>query len=291
VLNRLLGNGKRPRLKAHDAIHLVLLVDSLWDDYTRSWESKLPGALDKFMEGFASAKADKDSPNPDEFWIKYGQWTRVNSDRGDTIARRHAFYMEKMFDHLAPLQMKDPKRLFGELEREILFFKNHKICAMCDSEVPWNEAEVHHVIEHSKGGMTNSNNGALVHRACHPKGAAATNAFAEKWAALQSKIKREPKNTVDSASTGYLWKSQSGRLFLPSGTAIRMQYKHGDHHATVGGNQFVYKGKPVSPSQFVHTITNTNRNAWRDLWIKFPGENDWMLAEDLRSDSPTIEEL
>ena len=35
-LDSLLGTGKRPKLRGHDAIHLVLLADSLWDDYTRS---------------------------------------------------------------------------------------------------------------------------------------------------------------------------------------------------------------------------------------------------------------
>lgn len=285
--DRLLGTNKRPKLKAHDAIHLVLLLDSLWDDYTRSWEGKLAGALDKFLEGFALAKAHKDSPNPDEFWIKYGQWTRVNSDRGDTISRRHSFYTEKMFEYLAPLQMKDPKRLFGELEREIVFFRSHKTCAQCDSEVPWNDAEVHHVIEHTRGGATSLANAALVHSACHPKGDAATKAFAEKFFASQTKAKTAPKTpVVDSDAVGYFWKNRDARLFLPHGTEIRMPYKGADHHAKVEGAEIIYKGKPTTPGQLANGITKTSRNAWRDLWIKFPGDDDWTLADDLRSDAP-----
>jgi hypothetical protein len=291
ILDRLLGDGKRPKLKAHDAIHLVLLVDSLRDDYTRSWEGKLTGALDKFMEGFASAKADKDSPNPDEFWIKYGQWTRVNSDRGDTIARRHHFYVEKMFEYLAPLQFRDPKRLFGELEREILFFKNHKICARCGAEVPWNEAEVHHVVEHSKGGITNLSNAALVHSACHPKGEAATKEFADQFFASQSTRKRDQKKILDQETKGYLWKSREARLFLPNGTDIRMPYKGTDYLAKVEGDQLIYKGTPHTPARLVNVITGTSRNAWRDLWIKFPDDDGWALADELRSDAPTIEQL
>jgi len=177
-LNTLLGTGSRPKLRGHDAFHLVLLVDTLWDDYTRSWEATLSGALDRFLAAFAKAKLTKDSPQPDQFWTRYGQWTRVNSDRGDRILHRHEFYTEKMFEFLQPLHLKDPKRAFGTLEREILFFRDSKKCAVCGAPVVWDEAEAHHVQEHAEGGPTQLKNAALVHRHCHPKGASAK-AFAQ----------------------------------------------------------------------------------------------------------------
>jgi 5-methylcytosine-specific restriction endonuclease McrA len=269
----------------------VLLVDSLWDEYTRSWESKLSSALDRFLESFVSAKARKDSPTPDEFWIKYGQWTRVNSDRGDTIARRHLFYAEKMLEYLTPLQPKDPKRTFGELERAVLFFRHRKICAVCDAEVSWNEAEVHHVIEHSKGGTTKLDNAALVHKACHPKSDAATKALAEKLTSLSAKSKETKKKLPDENAIGYLWKSGKSRLFLPHGTELRMTYKKSDYKAKIDEDQLLYEGVPYTPSAFVHRITGTSRNAWRDIWIKFPGDDDWSLADELRSDAPLTEEV
>src|SRR5712691_3753762 len=91
-LDSLLGTGKHPKVRAHDAIHLVLLMDTLWDEYTRSWEATLPAALDQFSAALAKARQTKDSLQPDEFWLRYGQWTRVNSDRGDRIHHRHEFY-------------------------------------------------------------------------------------------------------------------------------------------------------------------------------------------------------
>ena len=188
-ITALLSGGDRPKLKGHDAIHLVLLVDTLWDDYTRSWEKTLPTALDRFLAGLASAKATKDSAKPDEFWLRYGQWTRVNSDRGERIAHRHVFYMEKMIEFLKPLQMKDPKRIYGELEREIIYFESNKKCAVCDVLVPWDEVEIHHLEQHAQGGATEIENGALVHRACHPKSYAATQALAEKLKGQKFAIK------------------------------------------------------------------------------------------------------
>ena len=84
-LNQLLGNGKTPRLRAHDAIHLVLFLDSIWDDYTRSWESTLADSQGKFSEALAKAVQSSKQGNPDETWLRYGIWTRSNSDRGDSI--------------------------------------------------------------------------------------------------------------------------------------------------------------------------------------------------------------
>jgi hypothetical protein len=176
----LLRDQKRPKLIGHEAIHLVLLVDTLLDDYTRSWESNFAAAFDQFRAHLAQAKQTQHDAAPNEYWLRYGVGTRVNSDRSEVIQRRHEFFAEKMYEALQP-QIKDPQRAFGTLEREIIYYRDKKRCAVCDAEVIWAEAEIHHVQQHSQGGRTSLNNGALVHRHCHPKGAAAETAFAEKW--------------------------------------------------------------------------------------------------------------
>ncbi len=51
----------------------------------------------------------------------------------------------------------------------------------CEAEVLWAEAEFHHVQEHSKGGPTSLENGALVQKGCHPKSAKEVAKFAEHW--------------------------------------------------------------------------------------------------------------
>jgi hypothetical protein len=118
--------------------------------------------------------------NPYEFWTQYGQWTRVNSDAASTIAHRHSFYVEKMLGYMAPLQLKDPVRGYGALEREFIYFRDKKLCAVCNGSTVWDDAEIHHVHEHARGGETSLENGVLVHSACHPKGAAAVK-FAEQF--------------------------------------------------------------------------------------------------------------
>jgi hypothetical protein len=176
----LLRDQKRKKIIGHEAIHLILLMDSLLDDYTRSWEATFATAVDAFRERTALAKQTQNDPTPSEYWLQYGIWTRVNSDRAEMIQRRHEFFVGKMWEILQP-QLKDPKRLYGELEREIIYYRDSKKCAVCGADVLWKEAEVHHVDPHSQGGRTSLENGALVHKHCHPMGTTAMEQFAQKW--------------------------------------------------------------------------------------------------------------
>lgn len=87
--------------------------------------------------------------------------------------------------------------------------------------------------------------------------------------------------TVNRLS-GYTWKYKDANVFLPSGTDIRMSYKGRNHYAQVVGDEIVYDGQPHSPSSLANSITNSSRNAWRDLWLRFPGERNWILADAFR---------
>lgn len=89
----------------------------------------------------------------------------------------------------------------------------------------------------------------------------------------------KPELLTKSVSRGYQWKN----LFLPDGTEIRMQYKGAYSYAKVESDVIVYKGNPISPSNLANTVAGSSRNAWRDLWVKRPGDGEWCLADDLRS--------
>ena len=176
-LDDLLGDGKLPKTGKHEAIHLVLLLDSLWDDYVRSWESHLQEAHGKFSKLLIEAnKAKQDH----EAWLPYVYRTHASSDKSENIRVRHQYYTSKMMEFLGGLTLKDPKRIFGQTDKEIIYWRDEGKCQICDADVRWKEAEFHHIEEHSKGGRTELDNGALVHKRCHPKGAAQTRAFARK---------------------------------------------------------------------------------------------------------------
>lgn len=87
-----------------------------------------------------------------------------------------------------------------------------------------------------------------------------------------------PEVREQTSKRGYHWKS----LYLPEGTDIRMRYKGQTFHAKVVGDDVEYSGQKLSPAELANLITNSNRNAWRDLWIRRPGDNQWTLADELR---------
>jgi hypothetical protein len=178
-LTALLRDQKRSKIIGHEAIHLVLLVDALIDDYTRSWESNFAAAFDAFRHAFAKGKQTRDDVNPSDYWLRYGVHTRVNSDRGDSIQRRHEFFSLKMHE-LLHTQLKDPERIYGALDRELIYYRDKKRCGVCGLDVIWSQGQIHHIEEHGKGGKTTLENGVLVHSDCHPKGAAAVE-FEKKW--------------------------------------------------------------------------------------------------------------
>jgi len=94
------------------------------------------------------------------------------------------------------------------------------------------------------------------------------------WIAAQ----REAAATRPAAGRGYQWKC----LFLPDGTELRMEFARQDFHARVRGNAILYAGRPVSPREFTLAVAGEGRNAWRDLWVRFPGQRAWIRAMVLR---------
>ena len=80
---------------------------------------------------------------------------------------------------------------------------------------------------------------------------------------------------------GFQWEA----VLLPNGTQIRMTYGGRHAHAEIRHGSLYYGEERMrSPSQFASRVANnTSRNAWRDLYVKFPGEESWQLADGLRS--------
>ena len=154
------------------------VVDTLLDDYTPDWQDRLAGAADAFNGALAGTSVAREDGTFSEYWTRYGQWARTNSDQADKIRIRHEFFVERMLGFLFPLTRKDPRRAFSPTEREIVYYRDRKRCAVCNGLVSWDDAEIHHVHEHARGGGTSLENGVLVHRECHPKGGTAL-AFAQ----------------------------------------------------------------------------------------------------------------
>ena len=78
---------------------------------------------------------------------------------------------------------------------------------------------------------------------------------------------------------GYQWK----QLFLPDGTRARMNFDGKCYVARVEGDELIYQGRAMSPHQMAQHIAGNGRNAWRELWVRLPGQRDWSNADRLRS--------
>lgn len=85
-----------------------------------------------------------------------------------------------------------------------------------------------------------------------------------------------------SNSRGYTWKHKDSNLFLPDGTEIRMRFKGAYYYAKVIGDAIQYQGQPITPGSLANSIGGMNRNAWRDLWIKRPKDEEWQQADSCR---------
>jgi hypothetical protein len=80
------------------------------------------------------------------------------------------------------------------------------------------------------------------------------------------------------ALRGFQWKS----LFLPDGTILRTSHDDSVDFAKVSGDRIIADdGTVLTPSLFANRHTSW-RNAWRFVWLRFPGENGWVRADNCR---------
>ena len=180
---QLFASQTSPKLKSHEAIHIVLLLDSLLDDYSKGWYTNFIQAYDSFKAKAASGKKEREG----EYWFEYGSLTQTQSSEARTIQRRHAFFVKKIFHELKPVLL-DQTRIFGEVEREIVYYRDGKRCAVCKEGIRWPDLEIHHVEEHQIGGLTEIDNAVPVHKDCHPKGQKAVD-FKIRW--LEEKLNKD----------------------------------------------------------------------------------------------------
>ena len=98
----------------------------------------------------------------------------------------------------------------------------------------------------------------------------------QRWLALDTERLALRKN--GPPIRGFQWKS----VFLPDGTRLRTTYCHATEFAKVTGDRIVSDdGVRLTPSQFAN-LHAKGRNAWRFVWIRFPGDDYWTRADDCR---------
>ena len=62
-----------------------------------------------------------------------------------------------------------------------------------------------------------------------------------------------------------------------------MKYRGSTFEAISSDGAIKYEDTLYTPAQWANKIAdNTNRNAWKDIWFKLPGQRDFVLASQLR---------
>jgi len=83
---------------------------------------------------------------------------------------------------------------------------------------------------------------------------------------------------------GFQWKS----VFLPEGTALRTSYRDVVEFAKVVGDRIVADDDVMlTPSLFANRHAK-GRNAWRFVWLRFPGNEYWIRADNCRIHSEEL---
>src|SRR5260370_37561771 len=72
LLTSLLGDGKRKQVIGHEAIGLVLLVDSLLDDYTAPWRTKFVHPSESSLLVPSDAAEARFDEKPRAVWVRDG---------------------------------------------------------------------------------------------------------------------------------------------------------------------------------------------------------------------------
>jgi hypothetical protein len=93
------------------------------------------------------------------------------SDTAEVIRNRHSFLLGQLYSKINLIHL-DPNRLFDPLEKEVIWNRDRGLCQnpQCerpDRRVPFREATIHHIIEHTTGGTTTLQNGVLICPECH----------------------------------------------------------------------------------------------------------------------------
>jgi 5-methylcytosine-specific restriction endonuclease McrA len=156
------------------AVHLALLVDSLDEgNYSTVWREDVVNAFIAFKQAVADAQLHYRQNH--ESRPHYERFARLlsgsGSDTAEVIRNRHSYLLAEVYPKIR-IRMLDPNRRFDVLEREVIWNRDRGTCQNpgCPRparRVPFREATIHHVDEHTAGGQTVLQNGVLICPDCH----------------------------------------------------------------------------------------------------------------------------
>ncbi len=156
------------------AFHFALLVDSLdQGNYTQSWRNSVVESFLAFKLSVAEARLHhRETRESRPYYERFGRLlSGSGSDTAEIIRLRHSFMLTQIYPKLGVV-LRDESRLFDLLEREVIWNRDrgkcqNPSCTRPDRRVSFRDATIHHIVEHSAGGVTTLRNGVLICPECH----------------------------------------------------------------------------------------------------------------------------
>lgn len=84
-----------------------------------------------------------------------------------SFRERFKIILGKFLEKYPDIQLKDKNKSFDIGQKMAIYYSDKGICQICEKEVPFDEAEIDHVIPWSKGGTTTVDNAQLVCKTCN----------------------------------------------------------------------------------------------------------------------------
>lgn len=160
-------------LKKYNVVSLYMLLSDLDENFD------LKGRLDEYRAWFEDFERrrgeDRELPDEDREGklVAYQERTSHATDSVDSLTFRMNTLLESLHASIPDLAPKDPRRLFSESQRRVIWLRNDKRCQVrteCDgAECDWDNWHADHIVPHSRGGMTTTENGQVCCPACNLK--------------------------------------------------------------------------------------------------------------------------
>lgn len=124
-------------------------------------DSHLQLKMKQFLDAFTSARVEnqkKTEDDRDSELTEYGRLSQQGTNDGDSMRKRTGILTRRFLNMNPDIALKDPKRLFDEDERHVIWTRAGKKCQACGNSISLDEMQADHVVLHSNGGPTTMEN-------------------------------------------------------------------------------------------------------------------------------------